>query len=89
MSRKRFLYLYLQTDKPQSRQSQKQSALTQLAKKGVLTTKPSSAQRALATLSPNTGFINKTIDNKSAGRRRRGNKKTHKKNRKGFLRNNR
>lgn len=64
------------------RQSQKQSALNQLAKKGVVTTNPTPVQRALAELSPNAQ--NRSTMKKGARRRRR-NKKTHKKNRKSYF----
>lgn len=64
------------------RQSQKQSALNQLAKKGLVTTNPTSVQKALAELSPNTQ--NKSTIKKGA-RRRRHAKKTHKKNRKSYF----
>jgi hypothetical protein len=68
------------------RRSQKQSALTQLAKKGILTTKPTPTQRALATLSSNIPSKPATTAKASAGRRKhRRNKKTHKKNRKSYF----
>ena len=67
------------------RRSQKQSALTQLAKKGILTTNPTSTHRALASLSPNIQSSNQ-LTKKAAGRRKhRRNKKTHKKNRKSYF----
>lgn len=67
------------------RRSQKQSALTQLAKKGILTTAPTPTHRALASLSPNVE-VNKQVTKKAGRRRRvRRNKKTHKKNRKSYF----